>query len=284
MEVEIKKLSGTYYDEDLKNTLLIEAEKLKKLAQEEIEKLKKEGKAKLAEGLEAAEKRILDIDAQLRALNPKTEVGKAVLSVLEGLLKKAETALEAEIKKLSGSYYDIKDDLKTQVDNLKKQAQEAIAKLLAQGKGALATEIKSLETHLVDLEAQLEKLNPTTEVGKALLKGLETLVKAAEGKLEEEIKKLSGSFYDIKDDLKTQVDNLKKQAQEAIAKLLAQGKGALATEIKSLETHLVDLEAQLEKLNPTTEVGKALLKGLETLVKAAEGKLEEEIKKLSGSF
>ena len=76
MEEEIKKLTGSFYDDDLKNTLLIEGEKLKKAAQEAIEKLKKEGKAKLAEGLEAVEKRVLDIDAQVRALNPTTEIGK----------------------------------------------------------------------------------------------------------------------------------------------------------------------------------------------------------------
>ncbi|MEH2090050.1 hypothetical protein [Nostoc sp.] len=46
---------------------------------------------------------------------------------------------------------------------------------------------------------------------------------------------------------------------------------------------LVDLESQLEKLNPQTEVGKALLRGLETLVKGAEAKLEEEIKNLAGT-
>ena len=33
---------------------------------------------------------------------------------------------------------------------------------------------------------------------------------------------------------------------------------------------LGDLETQLEKLNPSTEIGKTLLKGLETLVKGAE--------------
>ncbi|MEH1973236.1 MAG: hypothetical protein V7L02_08475 [Nostoc sp.] len=33
---------------------------------------------------------------------------------------------------------------------------------------------------------------------------------------------------------------------------------------------LVDLETQLEKLNPQTEVGKALLRSLEALVKGAE--------------
>jgi len=142
-----------------------------------------------------------------------------------------------------------------------------------------------LETHLVDLESQLEKLNPQTEVGKALLAGLETLVKAAEAKLEEEIKKLAGTFYDAtQDELKKQVDNLKKQAQEEIKKLEGEGKTVLANGIKALETRLVDLESQLEKLNPTTEVGKALLKSLEALVKGAETKLEEEIKKLSGGF
>jgi bacteriocin-like protein len=40
------------------------------------------------------------------------------------------------------------------------------------------------------------------------------------------------------------------------------------------------LENQLEKLSPQTEVGKALLSTLEGFVKAAEGRLEEEIKRL----
>lgn len=47
--------------------------------------------------------------------------------------------------------------------------------------------LEDLESHLADLESQMEKLNPQTEVGKALLKGLEALIKAAETKLEEEI-------------------------------------------------------------------------------------------------
>ncbi|MHC5770750.1 MAG: hypothetical protein ACYTXI_35265 [Nostoc sp.] len=45
------------------------------------------------------------------------------------------------------------------------------------GGSALADKIKNLESHLVGLESQLEKLNPQTEVGKALLTSLETLVK-----------------------------------------------------------------------------------------------------------
>ena len=285
VEEEIKKLSGKYYDDTTKDDLKTQIDNLKKQAQEAIAKLLAQGKGALATEIKSLETHLVDLEAQLEKLNPTTEVGKALLKGLETLVKAAEGKLEEAIKKLSGSFYDVKDDLKTQIDNLKKQAQEAIAKLLAQGKGALATEIKSLETHLVDLEAQLEKLNPTTEVGKALLKGLETLVKAAEGKLEEAIKKLSGSYYDdVKTDLQTQIDELKKKAQEAIAKLMGEGKTVLAEGIKRLENQLLDLESQLEKLNPKTEIGKMLLKGLETLVKAAETKLEEEIKKLTGSF
>lgn len=38
--------------------------------------------------------------------------------------------------------------------------------------------------------------------------------------------------------------------------------------------HVVDVETQLEKLSPTTEVGKAVLHALETLLKTAETKLK----------
>jgi division protein CdvB (Snf7/Vps24/ESCRT-III family) len=54
---------------------------------------------------------IVDLDTQLHALNPQTEVGKGLLGILEIGLKKAETALEAEIKKLSGSFYADDDEL-----------------------------------------------------------------------------------------------------------------------------------------------------------------------------
>ena len=47
-------------------------------------------------------------------------------------------------------------------------------------------------------------------------------------------------------------------------------------ELKAVVGGAVDLETQLEKLNPQTELGKALLKSLEALVKA-ETKLEDEI-------
>ena len=237
---------------DVKDDLKKSIAELREKAKQEIEKLKAEGKLTLATGLDAAEKRLEDIEAQLEKLNPTTEVGKALLHTLEALAKKAEDKLKEEIKKLSGSFYDddLKNTLLIEAEKLKKAAQEAIEKLKKEGKAKLAEGLEAVEKRVLDIDAQVRALNPTTEIGKAALAVLEGVLKKAETALEAEIKKLSGTYYDIKDDLKTQVDNLKKQAQEAIAKLLAQGKGALATEIKSLETHLVDLEAQLEKLNP----------------------------------
>jgi len=289
LEAEIKKLSGSYYDGDLKDELLLEADKLKKLAEEEIEKLKNEGKAELAKGIEAVEKVVLDLESQLQALNPSTEVGKALLSALEGLLKKAEDKLEEELKKISGSYYDdVKDDLKKEIEAIKEAANKEIEKLKSEGKAALAIGLQTIEKKVEDLEAQVEQLNPDTEVGKLLLSTLEGLVKKAEEKLKEEIAKLSGSFYDDTDDVKKaladEVEKLKKEAEEEIEKLKKEGKGELAKGLEAVEKRVVDIETQLEKLNPTTEIGKALLSTLENLLKKATEDLEAEIKKLSGSF
>jgi hypothetical protein len=41
----------------------------------------------------------------MKGINPKSESGKQVLSSLEKALKEAETKLEAELKKLSVSFY-----------------------------------------------------------------------------------------------------------------------------------------------------------------------------------
>ena len=288
LEADLKKLRGTYFEADANKEALLKAvSDVLDGAEKLIAKTKKEDKFALVVGLTKIVAIFKEIQPQFKAIEATTSLTKPIFDGITDLVTEGETYLEAELKSVSGGFYDetVKDELKTQLDNLKKQAQEAIAKLMGQGKTVLAEEVKKLETHLVDLEAQLEKLNPTTEVGKALLKGLEALVKAAETKLEEEIKKLSGSYFDAtQDELKKQVDDLKNQAKEAIEKLKAQGKTAVAEGIKKLETHLVDLESQLEKLNPSTEVGKSLLKALETLVKGAETKLEEEIKKLSGTF
>ncbi|MEH2281712.1 MAG: hypothetical protein V7K90_10370 [Nostoc sp.] len=67
-----------------------------------------------------------------------------------------------------------------------------------------------------------------------------------------------------------EIDYLKELSDDELVAIVGGAKTVLADGIKKLEAHLVDLEAQLEKLNPQTEVGKGLLKSLETLVKAAE--------------
>ena len=288
LKAEIAKVSGSYYEGDLKDQLLIDAAKLKKEAEEEIEKLKKEGKGELAKGLEAVEKVVLDLESQLQALNSSSEVGKALLSTLEALLKKAETKLEEEIKKLSGSYYeeDVKQTLIDEVNKLKKEAQDEIEKLKKEGKGELAKGIEAVEKRVVDIETQLEKLNPSTDVGKALLATLENVLKKEAAALDAELKKLSGSFYEenTKDDLKDSINKLKEEAKKEIEKLENEGKGALAVGIQTIEKKLEDFESQVEKLNPTTEIGKALLSAVEGLVKKAEEELKAEIAKLSGSF
>ncbi len=47
-------------------------------------------------GLTPAETRVLDIQRQIEAASPQTEVGKALLATLEVLLEDAERAVEAE--------------------------------------------------------------------------------------------------------------------------------------------------------------------------------------------
>lgn len=196
LEAEIKKLSSSFYADDLKTELLKQAGALRILAENEMTKLKSEGKVLLATGLEFVDKFIVDLETQLEKLNTTTELGKTALAGLEALLKKAETELQAEIKKLSGSFYetDLKAELLKQADNLKKLAEDEIAKLKADGKTLLATGLESAEKLLLDIDTQLRNLNPTSELGKILLNSLEILLKSAEEKLEAEIKKLSASF------------------------------------------------------------------------------------------
>ncbi len=288
MEAEIKKLSGSFFADEKKDDLLAQTDKLKKLAADEIAKLKAEGKMVLAAGIEKLDKTLVDIETQLKGLNPQTEVGKGLLAIVEAGLKKVETALEAEIKKLSGGFFadEKKDELLAQTDKLKKLAADEIAKLKAEGKQVLAAGIQKLDKTLVDLETQLKGLNPQTEVGKGLLAIVEAGLKKVETALEAEIKKLSGGFFadEKKDDLLAQTDKLKKLAADEIAKLKAEGKMVLAAGIEKLDKTLVDIETQLKGLNPQTEVGKGLLAVVEAGLKKVETALEAEIKKLSGGF
>ncbi len=82
-----------------------QSDKLRKLVADEIAKLKAQGKRDLSAPLERLDKTIIDIETQMKGLNPKTEVGKEKPSSLEKALKEVETKLEAEFKKLSGSFF-----------------------------------------------------------------------------------------------------------------------------------------------------------------------------------
>jgi hypothetical protein len=238
IEEEMKKaMGGFYYADDVKEQLIIQSEKLRKLAADEIEKLKAAGKHELAFGLEKLDKVVMDLETQLHALNPQTEIGKGLLAVLEAGLKKAETAMEAEIKKLSGSFFadEKKDDLLAQTDKLKKLAADEIAKLKAEGKMVLAAGIEKLDKTLVDIETQLKGLNPQTEVGKGLLAVVEAGLKKVETALEAEIKKLSGGFY--ADD---ELEKLKAQLEDELKKM-----GSTSPVIDDIRAKI---EAELKKM------------------------------------
>lgn len=79
LEKAMKAYSVKYFDEEFKDEVLIECQKLEIEAQEVVDKLKKKGKAKSAEGVRVIEKNLIDIETQLKSLNPKTEFGKSLL-------------------------------------------------------------------------------------------------------------------------------------------------------------------------------------------------------------
>jgi len=99
-------LSAVYFSEsysiakrDTKDDLLKNAETLKELVKSELDKLKAEGKVLLGTGLQEAEKVVLDLENQLKNLNPTTDLGKIALAGVETVLKDLETKVEAEVKK-----------------------------------------------------------------------------------------------------------------------------------------------------------------------------------------
>ncbi len=59
----------------------------------------------MAAHLERLDRTVIDLETEMMGINPKSESGKQVLSSLEKALKEAETKLEAELKKLSVSFY-----------------------------------------------------------------------------------------------------------------------------------------------------------------------------------
>jgi predicted nucleic acid-binding Zn-ribbon protein len=115
------------------------------LAADEIAKLKAEGKVVLAAGIQKLDKTLVDLETQLKGLNPQTEVGKGLLAIVEAGLKKVETALEAEIKKLSGGFYA--DD---ELEKLKAQLEDELKKM-----GSTSPVIDDIRAKI---EAELKKM------------------------------------------------------------------------------------------------------------------------------
>jgi 23S rRNA maturation-related 3'-5' exoribonuclease YhaM len=276
----ITKNTGSFYA-DTKDQLIADASKLKTLAGGEIAKLLAGGKTVLAKELQVLDDAVVALEKRVEAQHPETEVGKIALQAEETVLKGLEGKLQDFIKKAGGAFYeDTKDTLIADASKLKTLAGSEIAKLLAGGKTVLAKELQVLDDAVVALEKRVEAQHPTTDIGKIALEAEETVLKGLEGKLQEFIKKNSGSFYeDTKDTLIADASKLKNIAGSEIAKLLAGGKTVLAKELQVLDDALIALEKRVESQHPTTEIGKIALEAEETVLKGLEGKLEEFIKK-----
>ena len=103
---------------------------------------------------------------------------------------------------------DVKDDITKTIQDLQDSVKIELDKLKAEGKLGLATGLHEIEIVLTFLESQLSIINPNTEIGKALLKTVETALEKVKQDLENEIKKLSGSFY-ADDPIETLLLNVK---------------------------------------------------------------------------
>jgi hypothetical protein len=100
MEEEMKKaMGGSYYAVEI-DDIFTKKKGLRKLAADSIAKLKAEGKYDLAAHLDRLDSTVIDLETEMKGLNPKSESGKQVLSSLEKALKEAETKSEAELKRI----------------------------------------------------------------------------------------------------------------------------------------------------------------------------------------
>jgi len=276
---DLKKNKSNVNKRDTEEDLLKNAQSLRALAQKEISKLKAEGKTLLAAGLDKTDKLLIDLETQLRNLNPVTEVDRALL------IKIAEISLEVETKKLSGIFFFFfpKDELLKRAENLKNVVTNGIEILKKQGKDLFTGTLERVQENILDLETQIKKLDLNSEVGKNLLKTVKGLLDEAEFAFELQGKVLSESLDGIvlKYNLFKQIEDFKKSVTKYIAELKAEGKGALTGGLEAIEKSVLDLETQLNNSNPTTEVGKSSLISIEALLKKAETTLTDELMKLS---
>ncbi|CAG2176920.1 unnamed protein product, partial [Oppiella nova] len=123
----------------------------------------------------------------------------------------------------------IKDALLKEVSELLDETIKAIDTLKKSGKDELRKGLTKAIEITKNMDTQLKKLNPTTDLGKVLYKGIDTLVVEAEAWLESELKNVppKEANDDIKDVVLKQVAQILDDARKAIDTLKASGKDAL---------------------------------------------------------
>jgi len=176
----------------------------------------------------------------------------------------------------------VKDALLKEVSDILDETRKAIDTLAKSGKDELRKGLTKAIEVIKQLDSQLKTLNPTTDLGKTIFKGVDTLAVEAEAWLESELKKVppKETNDDIKDIVLKQVGQILDDARKAIDTLKVSGKDALINGLKKTIAFVQDIEKQLADLHPTTEIGKALLGGIQKLAKNGETALQDELKKI----
>ncbi|CAG2179915.1 unnamed protein product, partial [Oppiella nova] len=152
----------------------------------------------------------------------------------------------------------IKDALLKEVSDILDETRKAIDTLAKSGKDELRKGLTKAIEVTKNLDTQLKTLHPTTDLGKVLFNGVDTLAIEAEAWLEAELKKVppqeaeSVANDDIKDIVLKQVGQLLDDARKAIDTLKASGKDALINGLKKTIALVQDIEKQLADLHPTT--------------------------------
>jgi len=285
----VEAASGLVKRDARSDALLKRAEDLETRAKAAVQKLKDAGKNVVL--LEAEERRVVTLAEEVRTAHTGVGVlGEVRLRMLEASLVAAESRLDAELKRVEADSglvkRDAKADLLLKAAELLNKSGPLIKLLESQGKPLLVAAVKEIEHIVIEAETKLKNLNPTSELGKAAQAAAEEVLKVAENKLEAEIKKLSSALVkrDLKTDLMTKAAELLGKSGGIIALLESQGKPLLAEGVRAVENLVKSLETKLETMHPSSEIGKLALAGAEELLKLAETKLEEEIKKLGAAL
>ncbi|XP_054156358.1 uncharacterized protein LOC128954783 [Oppia nitens] len=289
LESELKKVPPMDdINDDIKDLVLKQVSDSIDQTRKAIDDLKKSGKPELINGLKKTIAFVQDIEKQLQDLKPTTNIGKALLEGIQKLATIGENALQNELKNIppfeSRSLDDdVKKQILAQVSNLLDQARTAIDTLKKSGKSELKHGLEKAIELAKSINDKLKALNPTTEVGKSIFKGVSVIAQEAVVWLESELKKVP-PMNDINDDIKDlvlkQVSDSIDQTRKAIDDLKKSGKPELINGLKKTIAFVQDIEKQLQDLKPTTNIGKALLEGIQKLATIGENALQNELKKI----